>query len=177
MNKKIAVALVVGLFGCSKAESTASKPVTCAVAGDMVSKRLGEFADKAKVAGTKRVELDKAMAAVVTTRCTEDKWDDVPLGCLGAMATIKEGEIDVQTYRKGIDICTDAIGKDSKDRMETEVGAVVRSTMRPAAAARVQPAPPAPEPAQPESKPAPAKNKAAARPAAAKPTVPAEDGM
>jgi hypothetical protein len=107
-----------------------SKPVTCEVAGQMVSKRMGEYADKANVTGAKRTELDKAMAVAITKRCVEDKWDEVPLGCLGAMATIREGEIDVPTYRKGVDICTRAIGPDNEKKVDAAVGEVVRSIMK-----------------------------------------------
>jgi hypothetical protein len=103
--------IALAAFGCSKKEDSASKPVTCEVAGQMVSKRMGEFADEAKVTGDKRVTLDKAMAAAITTRCTEDKWEEVTLGWLGAMASIPEGKLDAPTYRKGVDICTKAIGE------------------------------------------------------------------
>jgi len=132
MNTKLVLAFVVfvPLFGCGKEESTASKPVTCEVAGKMLSKRFGEFADKAKVVGEKRVELDAAMAAAITTRCTEDKWEEVTLGCLGAMATIKDGEIDVETYRKGIDVCTNAIGKASAKKLDDAVANAVGSVMK-----------------------------------------------
>jgi hypothetical protein len=122
--------VLVAVTGCGKKESTASKPVTCEVAGQMVAKRMGEYADKAKIAGAKRAELDTAMAAAITTRCTEDKWDDVPLGCLGAMARIKDGEIEAATYRKGIDICTDGAGKQNTEKLDAAVGEVVRSVMK-----------------------------------------------
>ena len=93
----------------------------------MVTKRLGEFADGAHVTGDRRVTLDKGMVAAITERCTADKWDDVVLGCLGAMATIREGEIDVTTYRKGIDICTKAIGEPNQKKLDDAVGEVIRS--------------------------------------------------
>lgn len=124
------IALVTAV-SCSKSkDSEASKPVTCDVAGQMVSKRMGEFADEAKVTGAKRVELDKAMAVAITHRCTEDKWEEVTLGCLGAMASIKEGEIDATTYRKGIDICTKAIGDANSKKLDAAVGEAVKATMK-----------------------------------------------
>ena len=127
----LAAALLVGWLGCSKKESTESKPVTCHVAGQMVTKRLGEFADQSHVTGDKRAKLDERIASAVTARCTADKWDDLPLSCLGAMASIKEGEISVDNYRKGVDICVDAIGKESKRKLDDDVGAAIRSIKEP----------------------------------------------
>jgi hypothetical protein len=121
---------LVAAVGCGSKEDSASKPVTCDVAGQMISKRMGEFADEAKVSGDKRVTLDKAMAVAITTRCTEDKWEEVTLGCLGAMATIPEGKIDASTYRKGIDICTKAIGEESSKKLDAAVGDAVKATMK-----------------------------------------------
>ena len=129
ISKTLILTSLIAL-GCSKKEDTGSKPVTCDVAGQMVSKRMGEFADEAKVTGEKRAVLDKAMAAAVTKRCLEDKWEEVTLGCLGAMATIKDGEIDAPTYRKGIDICTKAIGEASSKKLDDDVGAAVKATMK-----------------------------------------------
>jgi len=122
----IAASLLVAI-ACSKKESTKSKPVTCEVAGQMVAKRLGEFADQAKVTGERRAKLDKDMAGAIGARCKEDAWDEVPLGCLGAMANIPEGKVDTETYNKGIDICTQAIGKEKWKKMEDDVGVIVRS--------------------------------------------------
>ena len=75
--------------------------------------------------------MHQRIAAAVGKRCVEDKWDDVPLGCLGAMATIKDGEISVENYRSGVDICTDAIGKENRKKMEDDVGAAIRSVREP----------------------------------------------
>ena len=129
--KTTITALVAMALGCGGSkDSEPSKPVTCDKAGTMVAKRMGEYADEAKVAGPKRVELDKAMAAAITTRCTEDKWDEVALGCLGAMATIPDGKIDAPTYNKGVDICTKAIGEEKSKALDTAVGEAVRTTMK-----------------------------------------------
>src|SRR5205085_4662147 len=110
-----------------KKESTKSKPVSCDVAGTMVAKRLGEFADQAHVTGDRRVKLDKDMAAAISARCVEDKWDEVTLGCLGAMATIRDGELKPKAYNGGVDICTKAIGDDNFKKMEDDVGKIVRA--------------------------------------------------
>ena len=125
-------ASLVAVVGCSKSKDhEPSKPVSCAVAAQMITKRLAEFADEAKVTGDKRVTLDKALVAAITERCTGDAWDEVPLGCLGAMATIKEGEIDVKTYNKGVDICTDGVGKEKREKLDSAVGETIRKTMKP----------------------------------------------
>ena len=123
----LATTLLLAFAACGSKEDTRSKPVSCPVAAQMVTKRLGEFADGANVTGERRVTLDKGMTAAISARCTEDKWDEVVLGCLGAMATIREGEIDVATYRKGIDVCTKAIGEENQKKLDDAVGAVIRS--------------------------------------------------
>jgi hypothetical protein len=128
--KSTITALILTAFGCSKDESTASKPVSCDKAGSMLAKRFGEYADKANVNGPKRVELDKAMAVAITQRCVEDKWDDVPLGCLGALANIPDGEVPVATLNKGVDTCVAAIGPDLEKKVEAAVGEVIRSVMK-----------------------------------------------
>ena len=128
MKSAILATSLLAFAACgSKKESSESKPVTCPVAAQMVTKRLGEFADGANVTGERRVTLDKGITAAVTERCTADKWDEVVLGCLGAMATIREGEIDAKTYNKGIDICTKAIGDASQKKLDDAVGEVIRS--------------------------------------------------
>lgn len=127
----LSTTLLVTFTACSKkSESTASKPATCAVAGQMVAKRLGELADKAKVTGEKRAQLDMAMADAITARCTADAWNEATLGCLGAMATIREGEVPVATYNDGIDICTKAIGDENQKKLDAAVGEVVRSVVQ-----------------------------------------------
>jgi hypothetical protein len=120
------IVAAVAVTGCSKKEDSKSKPVTCEVAGQMVAKRLGEFAD-GKVAGERRVKLDKDMAAAITARCVEDKWDEVPLGCLGAVHSIPEGKLKPENYRGAVDTCTKAIGDEKWKKMEDAIGVVVRS--------------------------------------------------
>lgn len=122
--------LVFALAACGSKESTRSSPVTCEVAGQMVSQRMGEYADRAKVAGAKRVELDKAMAETITARCTGDKWDSVPLGCLGAMATVKRDKVDAKAWNNGIDVCTRAIGAENEKKLDAAVGLTVRTVMK-----------------------------------------------
>ncbi|HEY4180802.1 MAG TPA: hypothetical protein VGM90_28350 [Kofleriaceae bacterium] len=132
MRKTIVIGLLLtsvlaSVSACGKKKG--SDPATCAVAGEMVAKRLGEFADQAKVTGEKRTTLDAEMAKAITTRCTEDKWDDVPLGCLGAIHAVPEGKLDVDAYRKGVDVCTDAIGTENHKKLDASVGDVIKSTM------------------------------------------------
>ena len=130
-NLTSSVVLVASLLtvACGR-KSEPSKPATCAEAGQLLSKRFGEFADKANFVGEKRAALDKAMAATVSEHCTADAWDDVALGCLGAVATIRDGSIDVATYNKAIDTCTDAIGKDKSKKLDDAVGATVRAAAK-----------------------------------------------
>jgi hypothetical protein len=123
----LATFLLTSVAACGKKKGSA--PATCDVAGEMVAKRLGEFADQAKVTGDKRTALDAAMAKAISTRCTEDKWDNVPLGCLGAIHAVPEGKLDVDAYRKGVDVCTDAIGPDDHKKLDASVGDVIKSTM------------------------------------------------
>ena len=120
-------AAVLALAACGKKESEKSKPVTCAVAGTMVAKRVGELADEAKVAGDRRAKLDKDIAAAVSTRCTEDAWDELPLGCLGAVASLPDGKLAPATYYKAVDTCTKAIGDEKWKKMEDAIGVVIRS--------------------------------------------------
>ena len=135
MSSKLALFTALFLVtsaGCSKdKESHRSKPVNCTKAGEMVAKRLGEFADKTKVTGEWRAKLDKDMAATITTRCTEDAWDEVTLGCLGAVASIEDGELKPQAYNGAVDTCVKAIGDEKWKKMEDAVGAVVRSSRPP----------------------------------------------
>jgi hypothetical protein len=115
--------------GCgNKKHSNASEPVTCEVAGKMEAKRLGEFADRAQISGDRRTKLDADLATAVTKRCNEDKWDEVTLGCLGAVATIKEGEVPVDKYNSAIDTCTKAIGEDKLEKMDSDVAKTVRAS-------------------------------------------------
>ena len=117
------------IAGCgNKKHSNASESVTCEVAGKLEAKRLGEFADQAHISGDRRTKLDADLATTVTKRCTEDKWDDVTLGCLGAVATIKEGEIPVEKYNDAIDTCTKAIGEDKLKKMDDDVAKTVRAS-------------------------------------------------
>ena len=130
-NRVLLASFLVVAVGCHKNDVEPSKPVSCEVAGKMVAKRVGEFADKANITGDRRTKLDSDIAAAVATRCTEDKWDDVPLGCLGAVATIKEGTIPADKYNDAIDVCTKAIGDDKWKKMEGSVGQIVRALKQP----------------------------------------------
>jgi hypothetical protein len=127
MSRWIVVCLVT--VACGNKEPKGSKPATCPIAGQLVSQRFCEYADKAKVSGAKRVELDKAMADTIAARCEEDKWHEAALGCLGAMATVPREKLDPKTYNNGIDICTRAIGPESEKKLDTAVGQTVKAVM------------------------------------------------
>lgn len=128
MKSRALVLAALLIAGCgNKKHSNASESVTCEVAGKMEAKRLGEFADQAQISGDRRTKLDADLAAALTKRCTEDKWDDVTLGCLGAVATIKEGTVPVDKYNSAIDTCTKAIGEDKLKKMDQDVAKAVRA--------------------------------------------------
>jgi hypothetical protein len=46
------------------------------------------------------------------------------------MASIPEGKLDAPTYRKGVDICTKAIGEENSKKLDTAVGEAVKATMK-----------------------------------------------
>ena len=124
----VVAASFLAMAACSKKEDTRSKPVACPKAGEMVAKRLGEFAEKVDYTPAQRTKLDKDMAAAISTRCTEDQWDEVALGCLGAVASVKEGKLDEKTYRGAVDTCVKAIGDEKWKKMEDTVGVIVRAS-------------------------------------------------
>jgi hypothetical protein len=127
----ILVALLA-VAACKK-EPTPSKPVTCAVAGQMVTKRMGEFAAQAKFPADKQAAVDQAMTAAITKQCTDDKWDEVTLGCLGSIAALPEGELDTATFNNGVTMCTNAIGDAKLKNMSDAAVTAARSVIRPAA--------------------------------------------
>lgn len=129
MTKMLVLVLALAACGSKKEEDHRSKPATCPVAGELVARRFGEYADKANVTGAKRAELDAAMAQTISQRCEEDKWDEAALGCLGAMATVPREKLAPKTYNSGIDICTRAIGAESEKKLDTAVGETVKRVM------------------------------------------------
>ena len=143
--------IVIALAGCGKASesSKSAEPINCARAGTLVSKRMGEFADKANIPADKRAQLDEAMATAIGMQCVLDLWDKTTLDCLGALGK-SEHDLDVAAYRKGVDVCTKAIGPAKSKNLDTAVADAVAKVMKPAAAASA-PAPAAPAPAAAKS--------------------------
>ena len=139
----------------------------------MVTKRMGEFAAQAKFPADKQAEIDQAMAAAITKQCIDDQWDEVALGCLGSIAAVPENELRTESFNKGVEICTNAIGdvklKNMSDAATTAAKAIIRPAAPPSVEAAAAPPVEAPKveapkpPAQVAAEP-PTEKKPASRP-------------
>ena len=114
---------MVGVVGCSKGSSTGGtvKP-TCEDAG----RRYGEFTAKMMIASPKiRVPADKLKLLADPIRdatvksCQEDKWDDLPLGCLASV--FDAGLKDDESIDNGTNVCIKSVGKEKLDKMSQRV--------------------------------------------------------
>lgn len=129
MRALLIVVASLAVAGCKK-EATPSKPVSCAVAGDMVAKRMREFAVQANWPSDKQAAVDKAMSLAIAKQCVLDLWDEVPLGCLGAIASVPD--LDTVNYNKGVEVCTEAIGEAKMKNMSAAAIAAAKTVLQPA---------------------------------------------